>query len=383
MKMPLAWLQLTRERVRLLVAVAGIGFAVILMFLQLGFRAALFDGAVRLHASFEADIFLIGPKSSALVSMQSFSQRRLYQAMAVPGVAGASPVYLDFGRFRNPESNETRGIFVVGFNPGEPVFRLGEVNRKLASIRKSDTVLFDRASRSEYGPIASRYTGGQSIVTEVNDRRVRVGGLFQMGTSFAINGTLITSDLNFLRLFGERSKGLVDLGLVRLTPGADPERVKADLRAALPADVRVLSRQEYMDFEKDYWNRSTPIGYIFALGAAMGFIVGTIIVYQILYTDVSDHLAEYATLKAIGYTNGYLLGVVFQEAFLLSLLGFVPGFAISLGLYDLTRGATLLPLAMDPLRAAIIFALTVLMCAISGAIAVRRLRAADPAEIFA
>ncbi len=381
-KTPLAWLQLTRERVRLWVAVAGIGFAVMLMFLQLGFRAALFDGAVRLHTSFDADLFLIGPKSSALVSMQSFSQRRLYQALSVPGVGSVSPVYLGFSQWRNPKTFETRGIFVVGFNPAEPVFLLDEVNAQLAQIRRPDVVLFDRASRSEFGPIAEVYSQGQPVVTEVDDRRIRVGGLFQMGTSFAVNGTLITSDLNFLRLFDNRKRGLIDLGLVRLKQGADQEQVISDLKRRLPGDVRVLSRAEYLEFEKSYWNSSTPVGFIFALGAGMGFVVGTIIVYQILYTDVTDHLGEYATLKAIGYTNRYLLGVVFTEALILAVFGFVPGYLVSVVLYDLTRNATLLPLGMDWSRTALIFVLTALMCLISGAIAVRKLRSADPADIF-
>lgn len=382
MKLPVAWLQLVRERVRLLVAVAGIGFAVMLMFMQLGFRTALFDGAVRMHESLNAEIFLISPRSNALVSMATFSERRLRQALAVPGVRSVSPLYLGFGQWRNPENADVRGIFVVGFNPNEPVFKLAGVLGGLRRLQRPDTVLFDLASRFEFGAVARHYREGKPIATEVGHRRVRVVGLFQMGTSFAINGTLVTSDLNFWRFFPERRRGLIDLGLVRLEPGVDPALTLAALRMALPEDVRVLSRDEYLEMEKDYWNSSTPIGYIFALGTAMGFIVGTIIVYQILYTDVSDHLAEYATLKAMGYTNGYLLGVVFQEALILAILGFIPGLGISFVLYDLTREATLLPLFMDRGRTLLIFALTVLMCFLSGAVAVRKLRAADPADIF-
>ena len=132
----------------------------------------------------------------------------------------------------------------------------------------------------------------------------------------------------------------------------------------------------------DLWQNSTSIGFIFTLGTVMGFIVGIVIVYQILYTDVADHLSEYATLKAMGYTNFYLLTVVFQEAVILAVVGFFPGMAAAVGLYTMTRNATSLPLFMTVVRAATVLALTMIMCTISGAIAVRKLSAADPADMF-
>lgn len=134
--------------------------------------------------------------------------------------------------------------------------------------------------------------------------------------------------------------------------------------------------------ERKYWQNSTSIGFIFTLGAVIGFLVGIVIVYQILYTDVSDHLPEYATLKAMGYKNRYLLKVVFQEALILSVMGFIPGFLLSNGMYTLTRNATALPLTMTSDRTLTVFCLAVMMCAISGAIAVRKVQDADPADIF-
>jgi putative ABC transport system permease protein len=203
-----------------------------------------------------------------------------------------------------------------------------------------------------------------------------------MGATFGADGTILTSDLNFLRIFPQRERGLVDIGVVQLQPGVDPQPLVQQMRALLPEDVRVLSRAEFIDMEQSYWEEGTAIGFIFGLGVAMGFIVGIVIVYQILYTDVSDHLAEYATLKAMGYTDTYLLGVVFQEAILLAGLGYIPAFALAVLLYDLTANATLLPIAMTFNRAVLVLLLAVSMCFISGAIAVRRLRAADPADIF-
>ena len=379
---PLAWLQLVREKIRLLVALAGIGFAVILMFMQLGFRDALFTSAVRLHESLQGDIFLISPQSTALPAMRSFSQRRLYQALGFEGVESISPVYLDLALWKNPENRRTRSILVLGIDPGDSVFDIPGVQSNLSKIQLPDVVLFDEASRPEFGPVASNFNQGKSVETEVAGRRIRVGGLFQLGASFGADGNLITSDLNFLRIFERRRQGLIDIGIIQVKPGVDSNQLAQQLRQSLPQDIRVFTKQEFIAFEKSYWQSSTAIGFIFTLGTAMGFIVGIVIVYQILYTDVTDHLPEYATLKAMGYKNTYLLSVVFQQALILSVLGFIPGFALCLGLYNLTRNATSLPVVMTLERSVTVFCLAVLMCTISGAIAVRKVQSADPADIF-
>lgn len=382
-RIPLAWLQLTREKIRLLVALAGIAFACILMFMQLGFQDSLLESAIRFHVALKGEIFLVSPQSNALIAMNTFSQRRLYQALGFEGVRAISPVYVGFALWKNPQTRRTRSIFVVGVDPSADLLELPELTPdKLEEIKKADVVLFDRRSRSEFGPIPEWFEAGREVFTEVGNRRVQVGGLFKMGATFGADGTILTSDLNFLRIFPQRERGLVDIGVVQLQPGVDPQPLVQQMRALLPEDVRVLSRAEFIDMERTYWEEGTAIGFIFGLGVAMGFIVGIVIVYQILYTDVSDHLAEYATLKAMGYTDTYLLGVVFQEAILLAGLGYIPAFALAVLLYDLTANATLLPIAMTFNRAVLVLLLAVSMCFISGAIAVRRLRAADPADIF-
>jgi putative ABC transport system permease protein len=172
------------------------------------------------------------------------------------------------------------------------------------------------------------------------------------------------------------------VGLIRLRAGADAEAVARRIQAELPPDARVLTRQGFIDFEMDYWRSSTAIGFIFTLGAAMGFVVGCVIVYQILYSDVSDHLAEYATLMAMGYRLRSLLGVVAREGLLLAVLGYLPAYAAGLGLYALVRDATNLPVGMDLDRALLVFGLILTMCMGSAFMAMRRLADADPAEIF-
>ena len=381
-KIPLSWLQLTREKTRLAVALAGIAFADILMFMQLGFRDALYYSNVRFHNSLQGDIVLINSQSSAVLAMRSFSQRRLYKALELPAVQSVHPIYLDYTIWKNPLTGRPRSILIFGMNPESNIVNLPGVQENLDKLKLPDVVLFDRSSRVEYGPIAANYDQGKTVIAEVRRRRIKVEGLFTLGASFGADGNLITSDINFLRIFSNRQKGLIDIGLIRLKPGADTNIVAQELRKYLPKEVNVLTKQEFIDFERNYWANSTAIGFIFTLGTVMGFIVGTVIVYQILYTEVADHLAEYATLKAIGYTQNYLLTVILQEALLLAVFGYFPGIIFALVMYNSARTATLLPVFMSFDRAVMVLILTMLMCIISGAIAVRKLRSADPADIF-
>jgi putative ABC transport system permease protein len=289
---------------------------------------------------------------------------------------------MDFGLWKNPQTRATRAIMVLGFNPANPVLDLPDVNQNLNKIKIEDGVLFDDTSRPEYGSIAQLFRQNEEVTTEVEERRIRVVGLFSLGASFAADGNIVTSDLNFLRIFPRRDKGLIDIGIVQLQPGANLQKVLTNMRQEFPDDVKILSKQEFINFEKNYWQTSTAIGFVFSLGTVMGFVVGTVIVYQILYTDVSDHLPEYATLKAMGYTHRYLLMVVFQEALILAILGYIPGMVIASGLYGLTKAATRLPMIMTLSKTITILILTIIMCCVSGAIAVRKLKAADPADVF-
>jgi putative ABC transport system permease protein len=335
-----------------------------------------------MHSSLKGDIVIINNQSNAVLAMKPFSSRRLYKALDTPSVSSVHPIYLDYTSWKNPVTGRSRSILTFAFNPEYNVFDLPGVSNNIDKLKLPDVVLFDRSSRVEYGPIASDFDLGKTVTAEIKRRRVQVVGLFTLGASFGADGNLITSDVNFLRIFHNRQLGLIDIGLVRIKPGADPNQVATYLRGYLPPDVSVLTKQEFIDFERNYWATSTAIGFIFTLGTIMGFIVGTVIVYQILYTEVTDHLSEYATLKAIGYTQNYLLSVILQEAFMLAILGYIPGFFSVLFLYQVARNATLLPVMMSYGRAIMVLLLTILMCFISGAIAIRRLRSADPADIF-
>ncbi|PSB48932.1 ABC transporter [Cyanosarcina cf. burmensis CCALA 770] len=381
-KLFLAWLQLTREKARLLVATAGIAFAVILMFMQLGFQAALYESATRVHESLNADLVMINPRSRALMSMNNFSRRRLYQALGFDGVESINSVYVGLGTWKSPASQRDRAILVLGIDPSKTTLHIPEINQYLNKLKLDDVAILDRVSRPEFKPFITEVAQGNAIAPEINGRKIQVVGLFTVGSSFGSDALLITSELNFLRIFKTRAASDINIGLVKVSPNRNIRRIAQAIQTSLPKDIQVLTHDGFVQFEKNYWQKNTAIGFVFTLGTIMGFIVGSVIVYQVLYTNVSDHLAEYATLKAMGYKDSYLLIMVFQEALILAILGYIPGFALTLGLYDLTKKATSLPMAMDIVRASLVLILTILMCFISGAIAVRKLQAADPADIF-
>ncbi|MBD1849857.1 ABC transporter permease DevC [Leptolyngbya sp. FACHB-711] len=381
---PLAWFNLTYERRRLLTAIAGVGFAVVLMFMFRGFENALYDSQVQLLKRLNGNIVIVNRIKYNMFVPQQFARRRLYQAEAFDGVTAAYPLYTVTANWKDPISKRTRPLRVLAFNPNDNVLPLPGIVQHRSDLLLPRTALIDEKSRPEVGPKQA------GTVTELAEQQVTLVGTFSLGTDFASgNGNVVMSDQNFLRYFANlgpdeesRSLNTVDIGLLHVADGTNVEQLTKVLRDRLPKDISVYTKQEFVDQELNYWRKNTSIGFVFSLLTTMSFLVGVILVYQILYTDVADHWVEYATLKAIGYSNRYLFGVVLQQATLLGFLGFVPGCLISFGLYTLTRNATGLYMVMTPSRILNLMIATFLMCLISGVIAVRRVQQADPAEVF-
>lgn len=384
MRTPIAWLNLVHEKTRLVVAIAGVAFAVILVFMNLGFLGSLAKSASQMYEKIDADIYLRSPLALEISSTKPFAIERIYQARGVNGVERAMPLYLGYLQWRNPETRLSRAIFVFGINPSDSVFSIPELDSPAnrAALLRSDTVLFDRLSRPEYG------TQKIGVSTEARSRgigrKVTIGGQYTFGGGFAADGTIIMSDQNFRRFFDPFPLNRVNLGLVKLQPNTNIEAVVKDLQRILPKDVEVITKAEVIDRDRAYWIGTTSTGFIFGMGVIVSCIVGIVIVYQILYTDVSNHLRQYATLKAMGYRSRVLCAIVIQEAVLLAILGYIPGFAISLGLYELTLRATSggLPISMEFGRAILVLLLTIIMCTISGIVSLQKVITADPAEVF-
>ena len=378
----LAWRQLRAERARLFSAMAGVMFAAVLVFMQLGFRSALFDSATRLLAAMEAELFLMNPLTVASFRPEPMPRVRAHQVLALPEVAQAVPVYLAQSTWRNPEDGSRRAIQMIGFDVEAGAMHFEGLDAIMPALRRVDAVGFDTRSRPEFGDVARLFAERGPFEVQVGNRMVEIAGLVSIGPSFGADGNLVMSEVNFRRMVRERQASNTDLVAIRLQPGADIAAAQARLREILPPDVVVLTHEQLVAHERYYWETATPIGFIFAFGSVMGLIVGMVIVYQILFSDIANHLREYATLKAIGYSNGYLARVVMAAALILAVIGFLPGAALCVWLYDVVAGATFLPLAMTLERAGMVFALIFGMCAAAGLLAMRKLRDASPADMF-
>ncbi len=380
-KTPIALKQLMKEKNCFGVAVAGIAFANILIFSQMGFEASLFDSSTAPHKSLNADLVIVNRYFESIYSVKDFPRRRLHQVLGFEGVESVSPLYISSGRWKNPQTLHTQTILVFGTDPRTTAFKSPQVNQNISQLQKPNTILFDQTSLPIFGPIGTLFQQ-QSVETELNGLKIRVGGLFSLGASFAAYGNVITSDTTYLQLFPQSSITKVKLGLVKLKKDADIKQVRKNLEAALPEDVRIYTVPDFEAAEKAYWAETTPIGFVFGFGVIIAFIVGTMTVYQIMYSDVATHLPQYATLKAMGYRDRYLVGVLIQESLILAICGYIPAFGVSWLIYELAAYATLLPIYMTLQRSITVFLLTVIMCLISGTTAIRKLKSADPADMF-
>jgi putative ABC transport system permease protein len=377
-----AWKQLSHSRAKMLIAAAGVAVAVLLMMMQLGFMNAAYDSALSIPKQMQADLVVMNPLTPSITKPTPFSRRLLYRMRAHPDVAEVQGIYQGAGKWRNPWTHEDCQMMVYGMEPHATLFRIPGYAENESKLRLNDTILFDSRSRPIFGPVADKYRQGERVEAEVNARRIKVVGLTESGSSFAVDGTGFTSEANFLRIIPGRTAGIIDVGLVQLKPGADPKRVRDELQQTLGEDVRILTGPDFLAYELKFINSKSPIQFIFSMGAAVGFFIGFVIVYQILYTDVANQLPKFATMKAIGFGDFYLMRVVFEQALYIALLGFVPGILASWGLYVLAAKVTRLPLGLKPPLVVGVFVLTLVMCAISGAAATRKLRAADPADVF-
>jgi putative ABC transport system permease protein len=377
---PLAWAQLSHQKIRLSVAIGGIAFANILIFMQLGFLTLFSKGATALPETLTGDLFIINPEAK-YIGANNFDRIRLYQAAAFEGVVNTTPLYMNIGPWAYTTKFTSFQTRTLAFNPKSQIFKNPEINQQIDKIHAPGVALFDRLAKADLGPIVEKFQTNGSVRSIVNNRRVEVAGLFSMGNSFFLgDGNILMSEDSYADIFGENSLDNVTVGIVQVEPQTNLHRLQAGMKAAIPG-IEVLTRQELIQREVDYQN-AQPTGPIFGFGAMMGFVVGIVVVYQVLYADVSDHLAEYATLKAIGHSDWALLRVIFTEAIILAVIGFIPGCGLSIGMYVFLAQATKLELVMTPDIALMVFVLTLVMCMASAAIASGKLRSADPADVF-
>lgn len=388
MRIPLAWLNVTSNIGRMILNAIGIGFAVVLMFTQIGFLYGLFDSAVEVLRLMNGDLVILSPARYTVPSEQRFDYGLIDRAKSVPGVSKVIPLYMDRSlAVARVQGHVSRSIRVLGVPIDAEPFVDPTLNRKCQELIDRKMALVDRRSKETYGFEKKELTHLREQTVELSGQRVLLHDWVTIGTDFVYDGTLIVSEAGVEHFFPTRNgKGqalaAVDLGLVRLDAGVDIEQVRKSLQSKLGSGIEVYTHRELVDREIGFWARNTPIGIIFSIGTIMGMFIGVIICYQILFTDIQDHLPEYATLKAMGYGPGYFLKFVLAQAFYLCMTGFLPGALISWFLYRWLSDWTGLVMRLQPERVLIVGVLTLVMSILSGLFAVRKLWKTDPAALF-
>lgn len=381
-RMPIGWMQLSHSKTKLAAAVAGVAFANVLVFVQLGILGALNGSSIAPYALFNADILISSEDTNTLTDGSNLSRQRMFQALGVAGVANATPIYIATLEWQR-EGGGSSNLQTFGIDPDAADFLIGDTAEKLDLLRLPDALLIDKDTRGATEGQFDNISPSNPLDFELNGTAVRAVDLIKVGGGFTADGTLFASDQTFLSLFPKRIAGAPNHVLLKVVNGISPDVVVERLRKVLPADsVIVRTMEDAASADLRYQTTERPTGVIFGFGVIIGILVGIVIVYQVLATDVSDHLKEYATFKAMGYDQGFFLGIVFEEALVLAVFGFIPGVIVSTLLYLGLASATGLPVEMDIGRAISVFFGTLIACSISGAIATRRLAGADPADLF-
>jgi putative ABC transport system permease protein len=376
MKIPLAWRILTHDKRRTALALIGIFMAILLVFVELGFFYAVPRGGLLLYDNMRFDLLLTSNEYEYQAQTGAFPLSQLAQVRKSPEVAEATPIYFGFAKWKSGEGDLWPDVFVIGFDPASSIFIPDSIDRQRGGLERADTVLVDSATRPMFGPLDT------GRVVEIGDREVTIDGQYVLGTGFMGLGVVLTSTANFARLFPRRGVAVVNLGAIRLKMGIDPERAAGDLQKLAGTGTRIFTRKELDAHETAYWTTRTSVGIIFGSGLLISLVVGIMIVYQIVSTQVGRQLPQFATLKAIGYRDRSLVATVSAMSLLIVITGFVPALAAALGLYSLIRQKTLLPVTMSEMRLLAVFAAAVGMAVISALLSVGVLRRADPADVF-
>lgn len=381
-RLPIGWLQLSHNKTRLAAALAGVAFANLLVFMQLGVMGALNNSTIAPYAMLRADILVSSTDGNTLTDSGNVARTRMFQAMGVAGVKSAAPVFIGTLAL-SLEDGSSAALLTFGMDTAQPQFSAPWIAAFLEQLKTENTALLDKGSRGVPAHVFEDIENGEPFVFEMNGHTMTAIGTVDVGGGFLADGTMVVSDQTFLRFNSKRSGGAPSHILINVEDGTRVETVVSRLQAALPNEsVKVQSLQGAAEADLSFMSSERPTGIIFGFGVLMGVIVGLVIVYQVLSTDVADHLKEYATFKAMGYDHPFFLGIVFEEALVLAIFGFIPGFIASLGLYSALVAVTGLPVVMQPSTAILVFFGTLAACTVSGAVATRRLAAADPADLF-
>lgn len=391
-KIPIALLQLRYQRNQTIAGVIGIICITFLLFMQVGLRNAFLEGALQLPLNFNADIVLISSLSSTALQPVTFSSRPLYQALAFKQVESVAPLYITSTQWYDKNNSVYRiRVNVMGISLDVPTLNLPGLKENLQKLNKQKFALFDQNARNEFYPIIAdlKAKGESSAEIQVGNssslRGLKVVGLFELGVNNAYDASFITSSTTFSELFG-RDETKIDVGLLKLKPefksDENIEQTVKQLRSYLPTTIKVFSKTELIQREKVFHENNSPMGFIFRFILIMAVVISIFILYQILYVKVTQNLGNYATLKALGFSQQSLVAVVIQEAIILVIAGYIPGLILSYLAYDYLLNVTKIFIEMSVSVALFVLSLVSLICLISAGLSLFKVKDADPVEIF-
>lgn len=373
MTLTLAFRNLFHDRMRLAVTLIGILFSIVLVAVQLGLYLGARTMIISMIERADGDLWIMAYGTKNFEEAQPINGRERFAALATPGVARATPIIASFTDWRKPTGGTTL-VVVIGADYQDGAFSPWNiVEGDVSGLGARDAVMIDKTYLEELG------VKGTGDTAQIGSSRVRVTGLTEGIRSFTVTPYVFTS-LNRARSLVDMPADGVTYVLVKLNPGADAEAVRNQIRSKMP-DSEVLTKAEFSDRSLNHWLFATGAGIALIGGAVLGIIVGTVIVAQTLYSSTKDHLNEFATLRALGSSSGYIHKVILAQAALSAVLGYILGMSIALTVVYLSEH-TALPILMTPALAALLLGLTVAMCAISALSAIGKVMRIDPAVVF-
>jgi putative ABC transport system permease protein len=375
MPVSVAWHNALQNKRRTVTAVSGIAFSILLIFMQIGFLEGAKTAAASLFHCFDYDLGIVSDKYRFMGAPGSFDRMRLTQAAVVPEVEDAMTLCAESGRWKNPDTEIESELIIFGITLKKPFIRDPDMRAGLDRLHRKNTLMVDRYSHRSYGPLSI----GREV--EVNNKDVTITSQFTLGVTLFSDGCIVVGNDNFSRLTSLPPRE-VNYGFLKIIPGSDPLAVKNRLEEILPDDVLVFTREAMIRQDQDYFIAVKPVGIIFQFGVVVSFMVGVVILFQVLNTDISTRLNEFATLKAMGFKSFSIYGIGVKQALLYALLSYFPALAFAAAVFRVVHGLSKLPMDLTPAMAGFVFAMSLLMCVISCVLGLQKVRRTDPAELF-
>jgi len=369
----LAYRNLFHDRLSLTVTLVGIVFSVVLVAVQCG----LYIGSERMIAAMldqsKGDLWVVPYGTKSFDDPSFLIGHEKYAVLSTPGVGAAEELVVNFSNWRKPKGGTTAVLLVGSDHENGTLKPWNVVGGSVAQLDAPDAVAVDDTYFTDLG------IDGLGDTAEVNDARVKVTAVTHGIRSFTTLPYVFTT-LDRARNLLAAGENQATYTLVRLTRGADAKAVRKRLEERLQ-DREVLTQAEFRKRSVDYWLFQTGAGAALIAGAALGMIVGVVIVAQTLYSSTKDHLNEFATLRALGASAGYIHKVILIQALMSALLGYSVGMVLSLLVIWASKDTTLL-IVMTPGLAVLLFALTIGMCVIAAISAIFKVTRIDPAGVF-